>query len=239
MRWRWVGLGSLAILGGFYLFVRLMLVLQAWPDHAAHIGFASAGLVGGATMARHALIVPWREPVGAAFGAIAIVVGFWALEPREVDLFVGGAPGALLAIAIVIGTAIGGAALARRYLGTRPTRVASALLDVQLLGGILLVILALMTVMHATKNAVIVPVLFGTALAGFLTQAVTPVRSVWACSGGSVVLVLIMLTGSGQWGQMLAGFGILWLVGALGAAIAWRVLPTRDPEADVPSARLR
>lgn len=242
MRWRWVTLGSIAVLGAFYLYARLLLVLQAWPPYAPFLGFAIAGLVAGGTMARHALVVPWREPVGAALGAAGFVAVFWALEPAEVALFVGGAPAALLSIALVVGGAIGGAAFVRRFLDTRPTLVASALLDAQLLGGFSMIVLAVMTATHGEKGAFIALVLLGVVLAGFFTQLVTPVRSAWACSAGSVVLVLILLSGGGggrpEASKLIGGFLALWAVGAIGAAIAWRVKKRPEPEADVPPARL-
>jgi len=239
MRWRWAALGSLAILGGLYLYVRLLTVLQIWPPYGAFIGFSIAGVLGGAAMARHALIVPWREPVVAALGASAVVIGFWALEPWMVGRIVGELPAVLLSGGLMIGGCIGGAALARRMFGTAPTAVASALLNVLLLGGILIIILAVATTLGATRNAFIPPVLVGVALAGFLTQAVTPVKSIWACSAGSIVLVLIMLTGAGPIGSSVAGLVLLWLAGAAGAALAWRVLPQPEPTADVPPARLQ
>lgn len=239
MRARWFALGALAILGTFYLYARLLIVLQTWPTHSAFIGFALAGLLGGATMARHALIVPWREPIGAALVAVAIVIGFWAIEPRDIGRLTDSMPGALLGIALVVCFSVAGAAIARRIFGTAPTRVASALLNVQLVGGILIILLAFMQIIHARSLAFMVPVLLGVALGGFLTQAVVPVRSVWACSAGSVVLALIMLSGTAPTFQIVVGFLVLWLVGALGAAFAWRVLPPPATTADVPSARLQ
>lgn len=241
MRWRWIVLGALAVLGTFYLYARLVMRLDWWSPYTPFVGFAIAGGVAGATMARHALIVPWREPIIAAIGAIAIVVGYWALLPHEVGLFFGGVPGALLSIVLVVGGAVGGAALARRYLGTKPTLVASALLNAQLLGGIAMLLIALVTVIHEGKGAFLGLMLVGIALAGFLTQAVTPLRSAWACSGGSIVLVLILLSGGFGTGadKLIGGFLALWSIGAIGAAIAWRVLPKPAAEVDVPSARLQ
>jgi hypothetical protein len=238
VRWRWITIGALAVLGTFWLFLRLMFALQIWADWVPFAGSILAGAAAGAMIARHAEIKPWREPVIASVVAFAIVIAFWFAFPDVID---GRSPEPLLFVAMGAATlaAAGGAAFVRAFFTTTPSFAVTALLDAQLLGGLTMVTLAVMGASGAPKGPFIAIMIIAIAIAGALTQWVTPVRRVWACSGGGLVLILIILTGSGRDKASAAlGFAVLWLVGALGAWLQWKLGKRTEIRIDIPAAKL-
>lgn len=239
MRWRWVTIGALAVLGTFWLFLRLMFALRVWGDWVPLVGNVMAGAIAGAMIARHAEVKPWREPAVAAVVAFGIAIAFWFAFPTVIDDQRPN-PLVILAVTATVGSAIGGAALVRNYFETTPSFVVSALLNAQILGGLTMVTLGTLGALDAPKTGFIVLVIVAIGIAGYLTQWVTAVRRPWACSSGGLVLILIVLSGSGR-DKFSAALGlvVLWTVGAFGAWLQWKLGKRTEIIASVPSAKLQ
>ena len=239
MRTRWIAIGALAVLGTFWLFIRLMFALELWGSWVPLVGNVMAGAVAGAVIARHVAVKPWREPAIAAVVAFGIALAFWYAFPTVID-DQRPHPLTLLAVMMTVGAAIGGAALVRNYFETTPSFVVSALLDAQILGGLTMILLGLQGALGASKQAFIVLVIAAIGVAGFLTQWVTSVRRPWACSGGGLVMILIVLSGSGR-DKFSAALGlmVLWCVGALGAWLQWKLGKRTEIAASVPAAKIQ
>jgi hypothetical protein len=239
VRWRWVAIGALAVLGTFWLFLRLMFALEIWDEWVPFVGNAIAGAAAGAMIARHAEIKPWREPIIAAIVALGIVFAFWFAFPHVVN----DRPPttrALIGMAATVVSALGGAAFVRRYFATTPSFAVTALLNAQILGGLMMLTLALVAGLGASKGVFTGLMMLGIVVAAALTQWVTPMRRAFACSAGGLVMVAIIMSGDGSdKASAIAGFMVLWIVGAIGAAVQWKLSRRTELTASVPPAKLQ
>jgi hypothetical protein len=91
----------------------------------------------------------------------------------------------------------------------------------------------------------VVLLLAAPVIAGGLVQVLAPVRMIWTCGGGMLIMVILALDDTargeldaGEVVGVLGGLGIFVLLGALGARIAWRVFRHGEPsrEANLPTA---
>jgi hypothetical protein len=170
-----------------------------------------------------------------------VALALFKLMPFAERNFVIEVPWVVACAAAAAAGGFGAAWWVRRWTPAQPTAMSSLVLNAQLQGGLIVLVLAVMSIEGGGRNLPVALFFIGTFVAGFVTQAVLPVRRLWACSAGNLVMVLIVLSGSARNAPQIAlGFGVLWLVGALGARIGWAVArrPIAQP-VEVPAARVQ
>jgi hypothetical protein len=147
----------------------------------------------------------------------------------------------LLTITAATTAPMAGAWLARRAVAQERLAAALVLASLVMIGTpSLLVVAGTALGIGMNPGPILLIVLVGIALAGFLAQSVLPTRRIWLCGCGTVGFVAMALVRDAPVATVLPGFVIMIPLGALGARIGWRLLGRNNapPEPELPSARL-
>lgn len=250
MQYRWIAVGALAVVGGFWLTTRSLQILQvqgAWLPFAGH--FVGA-LLAGAMMVAHAALRPWREPVAAGAAAVGVLAVMFLVLPQQWFSWVAARSTYpwLMALAMAGVSAAGamcGAMIARRVASTTPHTAKLVLLSALTITGCMVIAIhfAMGSGVAASPRAgTLIPMLLAVVAGGFMTQLMVAVYRPWASGGGAIVLVLLLYADAGltrEGVSALIGASSLAAVGAIGARLARRwVRPIDAAPDELPPARL-
>lgn len=238
--------GTLAVLGGYWLVVRSLVALEVYGEWVPYAGHVSGAALAGAMMAAHAPLRPWREPLIAGVVAIGVMAIVYLSLPAATFGWVAARSETpwLLALGLAALSALGataGAAIMRHIATTRPKLASLLVISALVITGtaVTLTQFAVGLGISFDRTGTLVA-LIGVLLGGFLTQLMVTVYRPWATGGGSALFTLVLVTDSDSASDVISmfiGVVLLVLIGVLGARLARR-WAARPASTVLPSARL-
>ena len=238
--------GALATVGGVW-FANWILghtVGATLGEAMPYVGHAAGAALAGAALAACARVRPTREPLAAGMVAVAMMAAIFLVPPAPKFCWVPARTGFPWLVAAALMALSGGAAALGAVVGRAITarQARAALLVVQsgittlgLTVALLSTIAAFMSAnVDRSVPAMILVVAFSLVASGFATQRMAPVHAPWLSSGGTPLAVAIAFAVRGfeaDWTETVAfaSCGLVsWLVGYLGAQLAWRWLGRRE-----------
>lgn len=252
MSWSWIGVGGLAVIGGYWLSLLGMRAMGgegAWFPYAGHL---ITSMLAGAVMVTHAALRPWREPVVASVVAIGLLaILFFVLPEPSFSWVAARSEFPWLTILGLAGLsavgAMSGAAIARRFTSTAPNTATLLALSALVIMGVFVtftqVVLGIGLAREIGRWTILV-FLVGVPLGGFLTQRMVSVYRPRTSGGGAALFVLFQISEGGSVvaiGSAVVGALLLIGLGALGARLAkrWVVPQLTESPPSIPPARLR
>ena len=252
----WAAVGAIAVIGGYWLAQRTLIVARAGDVWLPYAALALGGAAAGALMVVCAPLRPGREPLAAGILAVAAMAALFLVAPHPAFSWAVARSehpwtAALILIALGGASAFAGAALGRWLTVASPGPIVIAALAGLVLTGALVLLghgLAGSTSL-SLRNAAVVAWPAATLVAGFATQAVLPERRTGACAAGSFILVAWAVLERASFGSarlLVHGVAVASIglpIAYLGARLAWRWIGRRDGVADhepiLPAARAR
>lgn len=236
--------GVYAVMGACWGLTVVLLKLGLYSPWWWYCVYGSAALVGGGILVAHAPLRPTREPALAGALAAAAMIGLTSW--RADWMLAHTVPSWLVAVVVV---AVSGALAAAGGLSVRGIAAATPTTARILILSALVLIGALGAAIQVTYDETFglraLAGLGSVFIGGWITQAAVVPRRPWACGAGGLLLVLVSLsindhTDAGDIAGAIFSGLIYVLLGAAGAALAWRLCRHNDPRwgPDVPRARL-
>ncbi len=240
--WRWLLVGMLCIVGGYWIGVRILLTVGVESPALPLLAHALSAACGGAIMTAHAPLRPWREPLAAGVLAIG-VLGVLVALPYSQFWVVAHVAHPVLGFAVAAGSGLcsGSAAwVVRRFATTTPTTASIFGVSLLLTTGSAVTFSQLVLGLRLSGGWMIGSAVAGVFFGGYLTQRVIPVRRPWICGAGPAFYCLWAVSHnptSLHVGASLVGSGVLVLIAALGAWVGWRRNHS-ETDAAIPPARV-
>lgn len=247
---RWVLAGTLAVIGGYWLAVRLLIDAGLEGGSVPYLAHALGGAVVGVSMSLRAPFRPWREPLVAGFLGVAVLAVLALALPSPIGWVTTRSthpwPAACAAALLSAASACAGALVVRRLSPVAPLDAISLLvLSALVMLGTLMAIAAIPRALALSNASTVLAVgmLAGSFSSSYLTQRLASRYRPWLCGGGIVLASMPFMSFTMSAAEIrrsaIALLGLV-LVGAWGARTAWRrgLHDSAPVETEVPMARL-
>jgi len=259
----WVLVSYFMIAGGF-AFAAVAVTLSGVTSHGpSDAAFFIGSFIGGVFAGRASRHKAVAEPAIAALLVVATLVGVFVVGLGRQFAWAGDDDALWVPVKLGLVAGLGG--FVGGLIGRRSRRGAPSDSAVRWWGiatlinlgaSFMLVAIAMVLLGRSTDGgdegvgSILLGLVVGWLVAGFVSQAVAPRKMVWVCGAGAIGIVLLGASFSVARGDftpsVVTGAFFLWgmgtVVGAIGAALGWKLIASRaEPTSPVelPEVRLR